>query len=85
MNTPVSGNSPIDDFAKECATNPQLGPGADSVQRLALQPWEPGPEVKKLDDRFGDAEAGMQPHEQYREMRALAIRLEHRLRQLENA
>ena len=56
-----------------------------TVQRLVLQPWEPGPQVKRLDDWFGDLKAGMQPHECYREMRALAIKLEHRLIELENA
>ena len=37
----------------------------------------PGPEVSKLDEILGDAKKTYQPHEKYREMRNLAMRLEH--------
>jgi len=56
-----------------------------SMQRLVLQSWEPGPLVARLDVDFGDMVKNYQPHEKYREMRSLAIRLEHRLMELENS
>ena len=55
-----------------------------SMQRLVLQSWQPGPLVARLDADFGDMAKNYQPHEKYREMRSLAIRLEHRLIALEN-
>lgn len=56
-----------------------------SDQHLVLQSWEPGPLVARLDADFGDMRKNYQPHEKYRAMRSLAIRLEHRLMELENA
>lgn len=67
----------------ECGlTECRLLGGSD--QRLVLQSWEPGPLVAALDAEFGDMVKNYQPHEKYREMRSLAIRLEHRLIALEN-
>ena len=57
----------------------------DSDQRLVLQFWEPGPLVASLDADFGDMAENYQLHEKYREMRSLAMRLERRLMQAENA
>jgi len=41
--------------------------------------------VARLNADFGDMAKNYQPHEKYREMRSLAIQLEHRLIELENS
>jgi hypothetical protein len=54
------------------------------LDHLDLQSLEPGPLVAGLDADFGDMAKNYQPHEKYRQMRSLAIRLEHRLMELSN-
>lgn len=55
------------------------------LNHFDIRSLEPGPLVARLDADFGDTAKNYQPHEKYREMRSLAIRLEHRLMELSNA